>query len=57
MYIYKILDNIENTSKNGIYICNIMDDSEHMNEQMFINRGYTVVKSGFIGFDAYINFE
>jgi cytidyltransferase-like protein len=57
MDIYKILDNIENTSKNGIYICNIMDDSEHMNEQMFINRGYTVVKSGFIGFDAYINFE
>ncbi len=57
MNIYKILDNIENTSKNGIYICNIMDDSSHINEQMFIKRGYAVVKNEYIGFDAYINFE
>ena len=57
MNIYDILDNIENISKKGLYICNIMvDDSTCINKQMFITRGYTVINNNYIGFDAYISF-
>lgn len=55
MNIYDVLDNIENISKKGIYICNIMDESDNLNQRMFIERGYIVIKNNYIGFDAYKN--